>query len=102
MFARVSSFEGPAGLSDEEVERITRKTTESLLGQIRETAGYRGILTLLDRDTGKALSITLWDSKEDLQASEESASAVRGQAADIASEKVSGVERYEVTFQDMP
>jgi hypothetical protein len=42
MFARVSSFEGPAGLSDEEVEQITRKTTESLPGQIRETAGYRG------------------------------------------------------------
>jgi heme-degrading monooxygenase HmoA len=60
------------------------------------------VLTLLDRDTGKVLTITPWNSKEDLQASEESANAVRTQAADIASEKISGVERYEVTFQDMP
>jgi heme-degrading monooxygenase HmoA len=101
VFARVSSYDGPAGLSDEEVEQITRTTTERVLPQIHDMAGYRGILTLLDRHSGKALSITLWDSEEDMQASEEAANATRAQAAEIASEQVSGVERYQVTYQEM-
>ncbi len=30
MFARVSSYDGPAGLSDEEVEQITKRTLDHL------------------------------------------------------------------------
>jgi heme-degrading monooxygenase HmoA len=101
VFARVSTLNGPAGLSDDEVEEITLRTRENVLPRVREMAGFRGVLALLDRETGQALTITLWDSKEDMQASEEAANTTRAQAADIAGEQISGVDRYEVTFQEI-
>jgi heme-degrading monooxygenase HmoA len=102
MFARVSSFDGPAGLSDEEVEQITKRTLDEVMPSVRQMGGFRGILSLLDRASGKSRIITLWDSKADMQASEDAATAARAQAAAIADEEISGVERFEVTFQEMP
>jgi heme-degrading monooxygenase HmoA len=37
-----------------------------------EQGGFRGALMLTDPDTGEALSISLWDSEEDMHASEAS------------------------------
>jgi heme-degrading monooxygenase HmoA len=102
MYARISTYQGPAGLSDDEVAEIVRRTQENVLPTVRQMTGYRGVLSLLDRGTGKALTMTMWDSKADMESSEEAANATRAQAADIAREQVVGVERYEVTFQDMP
>jgi heme-degrading monooxygenase HmoA len=38
----------------------------------REQGGFRGALMLTDPDTGEALSISLWESEEDMHASEAS------------------------------
>jgi heme-degrading monooxygenase HmoA len=38
----------------------------------REQRGFRGALILTDPDTGEALSISLWDSEDDMYASEAS------------------------------
>ena len=102
MFARVSSYDGPAGLSDEEVQQITKRTLEDVMPGVRQMGGFRGILSLLDRASGKAATITLWDTDADMQASEEAANTARAQAASIANEEIRTVERYEVTFQEMP
>jgi heme-degrading monooxygenase HmoA len=102
MFARVSSYDGPAGLSDEDVGQITKRTLEDVMPAVRQMGGFRGILSLLDRGTGKAATITLWESEADMKASEEAANQARAQAASIANEEIRTVERYEVTFQEMP
>jgi heme-degrading monooxygenase HmoA len=102
MFARVSSYDGPAGLSDEEVEQITKRTLDEVMPSVRQMGGFRGIMSLLDRGSGKSLTITLWDSQADMQASEDAANAARAQAAAIADEQIRNVDRFEVTFQEMP
>ena len=64
--------------------------------------GTRASCPLLDRHSGKALSITLWEDEEAMVASEEAAHQTRAQAAGIASELIEGVERFEVTFWEIP
>jgi len=101
LFARVSTYQGPGGMSDEAVEEITRRTEEIVLPVVREMGGYKGVLSLLDRHSGRALSITLWENEEAMVASEEAAYQTRAQAAGIASELIEGVERFEVTFWEV-
>jgi heme-degrading monooxygenase HmoA len=61
MYARVATFDqlDPEGLDQEAVERLRRS--------IRSTPGYRAGFHVRDSRTGKALSITVWDSPEAVQ-----------------------------------
>ncbi len=94
MFARVSTYQGSA----EQVDRGLDHARESILPKVRELDGFEGAYYLVDRDSGKALSITLWGSERAMQASEESADRLRGESAQAAGATVEGVERYEVAI----
>jgi hypothetical protein len=63
--------------------------------------GNRGAIYLMDRETGKQLSITLWESAEAMRASEEKANQVRGDAAQTTGADVGGVERFEVAVAEL-
>jgi hypothetical protein len=63
--------------------------------------GNRGAIHLMDREAGKQLSITLWESAEAMRASEEKANQVRGDAAQTTSADVGGVERFEVAVAEL-
>ena len=97
MFARVSTFQGPP---DQTAEGI-RVAREQILPAARLMDGFRGIYLLYDRESGKSLSITLWETETDMQASEEAASRVRAESAETSGEQVVGVERYEVALQKL-
>jgi heme-degrading monooxygenase HmoA len=97
MFARVSAFQGPP---DQTVEGI-RVAREQILPAARLQDGFKGIYLLFDRESGKSLSITLWETEEDMNASEEAASRVRTVSAEAAGETIIGVERYEVALQEL-
>jgi heme-degrading monooxygenase HmoA len=97
MFARVSTFQGP---TDQTAEGI-RLAREQILPAARLMDGFKGIYLLFDRESGKSLSITLWESEEDMSASEEAASRVRSQSVAAAGDAVIGVERFEVALQEL-
>jgi hypothetical protein len=63
-------------------------------------AGWRGVLSLADRKTGRAVVITLWDSPESMRASEERADELRRASADAGGGAMVGVERYEVAMAE--
>jgi heme-degrading monooxygenase HmoA len=69
MHARVVSIQVRAG-DLPEVGRIYR---EAVLPVCKGQQGYRGALLLTDGDTGRAVSITLWESEPDMRAGENSA-----------------------------
>ena len=102
MWARVSTYEGPSGLSDEQMEEQDRQIRERILPVVQKMAGFGGVLGLADRNSGKTLSVTLWDSEESMRASEEEANRLRAQSAGIGGQEVANVERYEVTMLEMP
>lgn len=96
--ARVSSLEGSPGGIDEGIAFIN----EQIRPEAADLTGWRGILTLADRQTGKAKTITFWDSPEALRASEARADELRGQAADAMGDTISSVNRYEVALHEVP
>ena len=54
-----------------------------------------------DRQTGKTLGVTFWESEQALKASEEAANSLREESAEALSDTIAGVERYEVGFLEL-
>ena len=92
--ARVSSFVGDPARIDEG----TRHAEENVLPKARQLPGWKGFMSLVDRESGRSKLITFWESEEALRASEEQGDRLREQAAEGAGETISGVERYTVAF----
>jgi heme-degrading monooxygenase HmoA len=98
MHARISVFEGPPDMIDEGV----RHAREVILPQAKEMdPGFKGIIALTDRQSGKLLGITFWESEEAMRASEEGASRLREESAEAGEGTVAGVERYEVDLFEL-
>ena len=90
MWARVSTYQLPADSVDAAVERFNRA-----LGDVKEPGLERAEL-LVDRSSGKALTITVWNSEETLQASVEAANQIRSSAADAADVSILDVSHFEI------
>jgi heme-degrading monooxygenase HmoA len=94
MFARVSTFEGPI----DKIDEGTEYAKINVLPRAREIDGWKGIVALVDRSTGKELTITLWESEDAMRASEEASNTLRSDAAEGAGQEIRGLERYEVVI----
>jgi heme-degrading monooxygenase HmoA len=97
MFARVSTYQGPP----EQLDQGINHARERILPAVRNIAGFSGVFFLADREIGKALTVTLWESEQAMQASEEEANRLRRESAEAAGERVEAVERYEVPILEV-
>jgi heme-degrading monooxygenase HmoA len=61
-----------------------------------EMPGLRALYCLIDRSTGRAASLSIWNSEEDMQASEERAANQREQAEENSGGRIVSVDRMEV------
>jgi hypothetical protein len=95
--ARVSSLEG----SPEGIDAGIRFIKEQILPEAGDITGWRGLIGLADRRTGRTKTITFWDGQESLRASEERANQLRSQAAQAMGERITGVDRYEVALHEV-
>ncbi|HEU5347809.1 MAG TPA: antibiotic biosynthesis monooxygenase [Ktedonobacterales bacterium] len=68
MFARLTIVQAQA----DKIDETTSIFRDSIVPAAKAQKGYRGSYLLTDRTTGKGTSVTLWDSLEDLRASETS------------------------------
>ena len=98
MHARVSTIQGAPG----KVDDVARQAQEQTLPQLQKLEGFKGFVVLGDRQSGKMLGVSFWESEEALRASEEAASSVRSAAAETADGIVAGVEEYEVFVNEAP
>ena len=92
MYARVSVLEGPP----EQVDEGVRQAKEVVLPRGRQIEGFKGMIALADRQSGKTLGITFWESEEAMRTSEEEANRLREESAEAGGATIAGVERYEV------
>ena len=97
LFARVSTFQGPP----DQTSKGIRVAREQILPAARLQDGFVGIFLLYDREGGRSLAITLWETEEDLKASEEAALRARAESALASGDVIVGVERYEVALQEL-
>lgn len=68
MHARVTTVQLQPGRVDEAI----RIYQESVVPVAKQQRGFRSTMLITDRASGKGMSITVWDSEADLQASEAS------------------------------
>jgi heme-degrading monooxygenase HmoA len=92
VYARVSTLEG----SPEQLDEGVRFLREEILPTGKEDAGFKGLIALADRTSGKALSITFWETEEALLATEQGADQLRSTWAERSGQQIASVESYEV------
>lgn len=90
MHARVSTYQLPSANVDAAIEQFS-----NALGTVDEPGLERADL-LVDRTSGKALTITVWESEEALQASVEAANRIRSGAADASGVQIVDVSHFEI------
>jgi heme-degrading monooxygenase HmoA len=66
MYARITTFE----LNPAKIDEALEVSRTSIVPVMKQQPGFKGVLTLVDRETSKALSIALWESEADLKAGE--------------------------------
>jgi heme-degrading monooxygenase HmoA len=94
MWARVSRFKGPVESVEEDILDSKRRA-EDLAG----IAGSRGMYYLVDRASGEAMAVTLWESEQALRASEEQADRIRDESVRRIGGKIVDVKRYAVVIE---
>lgn len=99
MYARVSTYEG--GYPEDYDDGLAALRSE-VMPDVQRLDGYRGALSLVDRASGRSVSITFWADEEALAATRSTVEAVRERAAATSGSRVLDVTEYEVGYQDLP
>jgi heme-degrading monooxygenase HmoA len=84
------------------MDAAERHIQEQTLPQLQKMEGFKGFVSLGDRQSGKVLGVAFWESEEALRATEGAVSDVRSGAAEAAGGIVASVEEYEVLVNEAP
>lgn len=94
MFARVQTVRQPVDTLD----RLAKLASEHMAAA-PELPGFGGFYYLIDRDNGKALVISLWETEADLRRLEAGNSSIREQVKEEARLESPQSEVFEVAFR---
>jgi heme-degrading monooxygenase HmoA len=75
------------------------KFSEERFPDAREAPGFKGFYLLADRQSGKVVSISLWDSNDDLQQFEARGAQMRKEATSEVGIAPTPVDVYEVVLR---
>ncbi|MGM0403918.1 MAG: antibiotic biosynthesis monooxygenase family protein [Thermodesulfobacteriota bacterium] len=97
MYARAVNVQFQPGKMDE----ATRIVKDTIVPVLHGQKGFKGQFLLTQRDTGKAISINLWETEADLTAFESGPHyrELMGKLADVLAGPPAG-EQYEVSVQE--
>ena len=96
MYARVTSF---PGLAPERITATLSEFEEQQLPVLEKRNGFRGVWAGVDRNAGRAMAVTFWETLEDLKATDKLAAQVRAVAvATSRADREPITDRYEVVL----
>lgn len=96
MFARLTTLQGSPDRVDQGIQFVEQR----VVPMTKEQPGFRGGYWAVDRSTGKAVALTLWESQQAEQDSDaEFAKQVRDEAASEVGGQIVSVDKYEVIAQ---
>ena len=95
MFARVTTMQG----SPDRIDEAARTLQEQAAPFARQLSGFKNASWLADRQTGKVLVVTLWESVEALRASEAQIEPCRKEVAAALGATIQDTAEYEVIAQ---
>ena len=93
MHARVTTLE----VASDRFDDATRFTQEQVLPQLQQMDGFKGFVTLGDRQSGRVRGVAFWESEEALHATDEAASRIRSGVAEATGGTIASVENCEVS-----
>jgi hypothetical protein len=91
MFARVTQF----AVSPERLQQGHREVEEHVIPALRMQAGYSGGLLLGNPESGKVLTVSLWENEDAMHATDGASYWFRTFGAEAAGGTVADVETYE-------
>jgi heme-degrading monooxygenase HmoA len=91
VFARIGVWQGNAA----ELETWITRSRKEVKPAVQAQPGAKGAYWLLDRQGGKALTITLWETEEAMRKSDERAAAIQAGTASVSGARFA-TERYEI------
>lgn len=91
MYGRLTIVDG-----DPERVDLLPEPQEGTIPRPDEIPGLRALYCLIDRETGRGASLSIWETREAMEASEERAEQQRSQAVETGEGSVLLVERMEV------
>lgn len=96
MFARVSTISG----SPDRFDEMQTQVRDNVLPKAKEIPGFKGVLSMADRSSGKTVTVTFWETEQTMKDSEEAANKLREDTASELGEQILGVERFEVVLDE--
>ena len=78
-----------------------REVKEHVLPLLQQQDGFKGFIAFGNRQSGKLIGVSFWESEQALQDSEELGDRTRSDTAEATSDTIEDVERYEVGLLEM-
>ena len=98
MFARVHTLDATA----EQQETGLRVLREEVLPWLSESTGFRGVVRLTDPEAGKTITMTFWETEDDLRESADAAERIGALTAVGIGATRHPIAEYEVTMLELP
>lgn len=96
MYGRITEIEG----SPERIDEATRHLTEVTIPRFRDLPGAKGFIAFADREGGRMIGISLWESQEAMAGARDQAQQLRTQSAEEAGGQIVNVTECEVVFDE--
>ncbi|MGE5691772.1 MAG: antibiotic biosynthesis monooxygenase family protein [Pseudomonadota bacterium] len=97
MFARLATYDVPEGTEEE-----ARAAFRDAIARIRECRGLRDAFVLLGTESGRTVTITLWEDRAAMADSRVVASRLRSEAVASLGGDIVSVDEYEVVEEGEP
>lgn len=97
VWVRVTTLDGDPAKAASGIETYKSKVVPT----VRDLSGCRAAILLLNRQTGKSFSGTIWETEEDLRRSESAISGLRQEAAQDVGARTPRVEAFEIRFTEI-
>lgn len=92
MFARMTTLQGSVAKVADGIKAVQ----EQVIPSAQKMPGFKGMIALADRSSGKMLGITFWESEDAMRQSAEAANQLRSASAASGGAQVVSVEQFEV------
>ena len=89
MHARVSTYQ------TDDADRLI-KGFESVSDELEQIDGFSHAYFMVDRESGKAVSVTIWESEDALRASSTKADKLRQKGTEPSGASIISVDHYEI------
>jgi heme-degrading monooxygenase HmoA len=92
MFARMTTLQGsPTSVTDG-----IKAVQEQVIPAAQKMAGFKGMIALADRASGKMVGLTFWENEQAMRQSEEAATQLRSASAAAGGANIVSVDHFEV------